>query len=42
VCGQPHQLMEAALAMYPPKVAHAGQPVNGARVAAELRRPRAA
>ncbi len=42
VCGQPHQLMEADLAVYPPQVAHAGQPVDGARVAAGLRRPRAA
>jgi putative N-acetyltransferase (TIGR04045 family) len=42
VCGQPHQLMEADLGVYPPREAHPGQPVDGARVAAELRRSRAA
>jgi putative N-acetyltransferase (TIGR04045 family) len=42
VCGQPHELMEADLALYPPRVAHAQQPVDGARAVAELRRRQAA
>jgi putative N-acetyltransferase (TIGR04045 family) len=42
VCGHPHQLMEADLAFYPPRVAHALQPVDGTRVAAALRRREAA
>jgi putative N-acetyltransferase (TIGR04045 family) len=42
VCGQPHELMEADLAMYPPRAAHPGQPVDGARVVSELLRPKAA
>jgi putative N-acetyltransferase (TIGR04045 family) len=42
VCGKPHQLMEADLAAYPPVVAHALHPVDGARAAAELRRLKAA
>jgi putative N-acetyltransferase (TIGR04045 family) len=42
VCGKPHVLMEADLATYPAQVADARQPVDGARVAAALRRPRAA
>ncbi len=42
VCGRPHCLMEADLAAYPPRVAHALQPVDGASAVAELRRRRAA
>jgi putative N-acetyltransferase (TIGR04045 family) len=42
VCGQPHELMEADLAVYPPQAAHPGQPVDGARVASALPRLRAA
>lgn len=42
VCGRPHRLMEADLAAYPARVAHALQPVDGASAAAALRTPRAA
>jgi putative N-acetyltransferase (TIGR04045 family) len=42
VCDRPHRLMEADLAMYPPRVAHALQPVDGAHAVAELRKRRAA
>jgi putative N-acetyltransferase (TIGR04045 family) len=42
VCGRPHELMEADLDAYPPRVADAACPVDGARAAAGLRTRRAA
>jgi putative N-acetyltransferase (TIGR04045 family) len=42
VCGRPHDLMEADLSVFPPCVAHALQPVDGARAVATLRRREAA
>jgi putative N-acetyltransferase (TIGR04045 family) len=42
VCGQPHQLMEADLGVYPPRAAHAAQAVDGALVAALFRSRKAA
>jgi putative N-acetyltransferase (TIGR04045 family) len=42
VCGRPHHLMEADLAAFPPRVAHALQPIDGADAIATLRTRRAA
>jgi putative N-acetyltransferase (TIGR04045 family) len=37
VCGHLHQLMEADLDVYPPRVAHALKPIDGAQALAALR-----
>jgi putative N-acetyltransferase (TIGR04045 family) len=42
VCGQPHRLMQADLAAYPPQVARVETPVFGHAAAALVRRVRAA
>jgi putative N-acetyltransferase (TIGR04045 family) len=42
VCGHPHLLMEADLDAYPPRVAHALRPIDGAEAVAAIRSRRAA